>query len=146
MRFMMLMIPTARAEAGEMPDAEAIGTMMKFNQALAEAGVLIALDGLQPSSEGARVSFKGGKPLVTDGPFTESKEVIGGYWIIQVASKAEAVAWASRAPCGDGETIEVRRIFEMEDFAPETIAHAEAIAAVEKGLLDAGDSSRQTSR
>jgi hypothetical protein len=135
MRFLMLMIPTARAEAGEMPDAEAIGAMMKFNQDLAEAGALIALDGLHPSSEGARVSFRGGKPVVTDGPFTEAKEVIGGYWIIQVASRDEAVAWASRAPCGDGETIEVRRIFELEDFPQESIApNADAIAAVEAAL------------
>lgn len=135
MRFLMLMIPTARAEAGEMPDAEAIGAMMKFNQDLAEAGALIALDGLHPSSEGARVSFRGGRPVVTDGPFTEAKEVVGGYWIIQVASRDEAVAWASRAPCGDGETIEVRRIFEMEDFPQESIApNADAIAAVEAAL------------
>lgn len=135
MRFMMFMIPTARAEAGEMPDAEAIGAMMKFNQDLADAGALIALDGLHPSAQGARVSFSGGKPVVTDGPFTESKEVIGGYWIIQAASRDEAVAWASRAPCGDGETIEIRRIFEMEDFPQESIApNAEAIAAVEAAL------------
>ena len=135
MRFMMLMIPTARAEAGEMPTAEAIGEMMKFNEELGKAGALIALDGLHPSAAGARVTFQGGKPIVTDGPFTESKEVIGGYWIIQVASKDEAVQWASRAPCGDGETIEVRRIFELEDFPQETIApNAESIAAVEASL------------
>lgn len=136
MRFMMLMIPTARAEAGEMPTAEAIGAMMKFNEELAKAGALIALDGLHPSSAGARISFSGGKAVVTDGPFTESKEVIGGYWIIQVASKDEAIRWASRAPCGDGETIEVRRIYEMEDFPQETIApNAESIAAVEAGIV-----------
>ena len=135
MRFMMLMIPTARAEAGEMPTAEAIGEMMKFNEELGKAGALIALDGLHPSAAGARVTFQGGKPIVTDGPFTESKEVIGGYWIIQVASKDEAVQWASRAPCGDGETIEVRRIFELEDFPQEAIApNAESIAAVEASL------------
>jgi hypothetical protein len=135
MRFMMLMIPTARAEAGEMPSAEAIGAMMKFNEELAKAGALVALDGLHPSSAGARVRFQGGAPIVTDGPFTESKEVIGGYWIINVASKDEAVQWASRAPCGDGETIEVRRIYEMEDFPQEAIApNAESIAAVEASL------------
>lgn len=136
MRFMMLMIPTARAEAGEMPSAEAIGAMMKFNQDLAEAGVLIALDGLHPTAEGARVTFSdGGAPAITDGPFTEAKEVIGGYWIIQVADKAEAVAWAAKAPCGEGETIEVRRLFEMEDFPEESIApNTDAIAAVEAAL------------
>ncbi len=136
MRFMMLMIPTARAEAGEMPSAEGIGEMMKFNQALADAGALIALDGLHPSGEGARVTFsENGAPVITDGPFTEAKEVIGGYWIIQVADKAAAVAWAAKAPCGAGETIEVRRIFEMEDFPQDAVApNADAIAAVEAAL------------
>jgi hypothetical protein len=135
MRYMMLMIPTARAEAGEMPSAEAIGAMMKFNEELGKAGALIALDGLHPSAAGVRVSFKGGATTVTDGPFTESKEVIGGYWIIDVASKDEAVQWARRAPCGDGEVIEVRRIYEMEDFPQEVIApNAESIAAVEASL------------
>jgi hypothetical protein len=93
--------------------------MMKYNEELAKAGVLLALDGLHPGSKGARVVFGAGgagKPKVIDGPFTELKEVLGGYWMIQVKSKEEAVEWASRAPCPAGETIEVRRVFEMSDF------------------------------
>ena len=98
--------------------------MTKFNDALTNAGVLLSLDGLQPSSKGARVSFSGGKPTVTDGPFTEAKEVIGGYWIIQVKSKEEAVEWASRCPAADGDVIEVRQVYEMSDFPPEVQAAA----------------------
>src|ERR1700744_3847834 len=100
MRFMMLMIPAgyATAAAGTMPSAEAVAAMMKYNEALKEAGVLIRLDGLHPPSMGARVSFPGGKPVVTDGPFTEAKEVIGGYWMIEVNSKAEAIEWARKCP------------------------------------------------
>src|SRR2546428_12636989 len=102
MRFMMLMIPKGyeKAEPGTMPDAKAVAAMMKYNQSLQNAGVLLALDGLHPPSMGARVSFSGGKPRVIDGPFTEAKEVIGGYWAIQAKSKAEAVEFASRRPAG----------------------------------------------
>jgi hypothetical protein len=113
MRFMMLMIPKGyeKAEPGAMPDAKLVGAMMKYNEALQKAGVLLALDGLHPPSAGARVSFRGGKPTVTDGPFAEAKEVLGGYWIIQVKSKEEAIEWASRCPIdialGEGETAEV---------------------------------------
>jgi len=98
MRFMMLMIPKGyeKAQPGAMPDAKAVAAMMKYNEALQKAGVLLALDGLHPPSMGARVTFAGGKPKVTDGPFTEAKEVVGGYWMIQVKSKEEAVEWASR--------------------------------------------------
>jgi hypothetical protein len=116
MRFMMLIYPGPDAECGAMPDAKIVGAMMKFNEDLARAGVLIALDGLQPSSKGARVKFSGGKPVVTDGPFTESKEIVGGYWMIQVKSKEEAVNWARRIPALDGNFVDVRQVFEMSDF------------------------------
>jgi hypothetical protein len=118
MRFMMLMIPAGyeTAAPGTMPPAEAVAAMMKYNEALKEAGVLITLDGLHPPSMGARVSFKGGKPLVTDGPFTESKEVLGGYWMIEVKSREEAIAWAMKCPASGNEVIEVRQVQEMADF------------------------------
>jgi hypothetical protein len=121
MRFMMLMIPKGyeSAEPGVKLDSARVAEMMKYNEALQKAGVLLALDGLHPPSMGARVSFAGGKPKVTDGPFTEAKEVIGGYWMIQVRSKEEAIEWAKRAPMGDNEIIEVRRVQEMEDFPPD---------------------------
>src|SRR2546422_8600018 len=98
MRFMMLMIPKGyeKAEPGAMPSAEMVAEMTKYNEALTKAGVLLALDGLHPSSMGTRVSFSGGKPKATDGPFAEAKEVLGGYWLIQVKSKDEAGGWASR--------------------------------------------------
>ena len=118
MRFMMLMIPKGYATAapGTMPDPQHVAAMMKYNEALKDAGVLITLDGLHPPSMGARVSFKGGKPLVTDGPFTESKEVLGGYWMIEVKSREEAIAWAMKCPASGNEVIEVRQVQEMADF------------------------------
>src|SRR6201997_1015261 len=118
MRFMLLMIPGGyeAAAPGTMPPVEAVEKMMKFNEALKEAGVLVTLDGLHPPSMGARVSFKGGKPVVTDGPFTEAKEVIGGYWMIEVKSREEAIAWAKRCPAANNETIEIRQVMEMADF------------------------------
>ena len=118
MRFMMLMIPKGyeRAAPGAVPDAAAVAAMMKYNESLQKAGVLLALDGLHPPSMGARVSFSGGKPKVIDGPSIEAKEVLGGYWIIDVNSKAEAVEWASRCPASDNEVIEVRQVQELEDF------------------------------
>ena len=121
MRFMMLMIPKGyeKAEAGAMPSAEMVAKMTKYSQALTKAGVLIALDGLHPSSMGTRISFSGRNPRATDGPFTEAKEVIGGYWLIQVKSKAEAVEWASRCPAQDGDVIEVRQVQKMSDFPPD---------------------------
>ena len=121
MRFMLLMIPKGYESAapGTAPDAASVAAMMKFNQSLQQAGVLLALDGLHPPSMGARVSFEGGKPRVTDGPFAEAKEVLGGYWLIQVRSKEEAVAWASRCPAGENEVIEVRQVQELADFPPE---------------------------
>ena len=121
MRFMMLMIPKGYESAapGTMPDAEAVAAMMKYNESLQKAGVLLALDGLHPPSMGARVSFSGGTPKVTDGPFAETKEVLGGYWMIQVKSKEEAVEWASRCPASDNEVIEVRQVQEFSDFPPD---------------------------
>src|SRR3954465_15829688 len=121
MRFMMLMIPKGyeKAAPGTLPDAEGVGRMMKYNEALQKAGVLLALDGLHPPSTGARVTFKGGKPLVTDGPFAEAKEVLGGYWMIRVNSRAEAIEWAKKIPGGENEIVEVRQVQEMEDFTPE---------------------------
>jgi hypothetical protein len=118
MRFMMLMIPKGyeTAEPGTMPSAEAVAAMMKYNEALRQAGVLLALDGLHPPSTGVRVSFSGGKPKVTDGPFAEAKEVLGGYWMIQVKSKEEAVEWATRCPASDNEVIEVRQVHEFSEF------------------------------
>src|SRR5579863_10132816 len=118
MKFMMLMIPKGyeNAAPGTMPDAKAVAAMMKYNESLQKAGVLLALDGLHPPSMGARVSFSGGKPKVTDGPFTEAKEVIGGYWMIQVKSKEEAIEWASRIPGSDNEVVEVRQVMEFADF------------------------------
>jgi hypothetical protein len=121
MRFMMLMIPKdyATAPADAVPPAELVAEMMKFNQALADAGALLALDGLHPVAKGARVSFQGGKPLVTDGPFPEVREVLGGYWMIQVASREEAIGWARLCPAQDGDIIEIRQVQEMEEFPPD---------------------------
>jgi hypothetical protein len=118
MRFMMLMIPKGYEDAkpGTMPDAAAVAAMMKYNESLQKAGVLLTLDGLHPPSMGTRVTFAGGKPQITDGPFPEAKEVLGGYWMIQVKSKEEAVAWASRCPASENEVIEVRQVQEFSDF------------------------------
>lgn len=126
MRFMMLVIPKGyeKAEPTQQPDPKQVEQMMKYNEDLAKAGVLLSLDGLQPPSAGVRVSFVGGKPKVTDGPFSEAKECVGGYWMIQVKSKDEAIEWAKRAPMSDNEIIEVRRVQEMEDFSPEVRAAA----------------------
>lgn len=117
MRFLLLMIPKGyeKAEAGTTPDAKAVEAMMQYNESLRKAGVLLALDGLHPPAEGVRVSFSRGKHLVTDGPFIETREAIGGYWMIRVNSKAEAVQWASRCPADDA-VIEVRQVQEFSDF------------------------------
>jgi hypothetical protein len=123
MRFMMFMFPN-ESEEDWGPTPEAVAEMTTYNEKLTKAGVLLALDGLHPCSKGARVSFAGGKASVKDGPFTEAKEVIGGYWLIDVTSKEEAVEWARRCPAGDGQFIEVRQVFEMSDFPPEVRAAA----------------------
>jgi hypothetical protein len=119
MRFMMLMIPKGyeTAKPGAMPDAKAVAAMMKYNEDLQKAGVLLALDGLHPAEYGARVEFAGGgTSTITDGPYAEAKEIVGGYWIIDVRSKDEAVEWASRAPMNEGDVIEVRQVAELADF------------------------------
>ncbi|MGG6897786.1 YciI family protein [Rhizobium sp. BR 315] len=125
MRFMMLMIPGGYASAAPdaMPSPEAIEAMMKYNEELKKAGVLLALEGLHPPASGARVSFKGGKPAVVDGPFAEVKEVLGGYWILDVRSRDEAIEWARRCPASEDDIIEVRRIHEMSEF-PEDVQKA----------------------
>lgn len=142
MKFMMFMIPKvyqpntpADEKAGEefAPAAEEIEAMMKFNEELAKAGALIALDGLHPPMKGARVSFKGEKPSVTDGPFAEAKEVIGGYWMIDVNSKEQAVEWARKCPAAEGDVIEIRQVFGEEDF-PEDIREAVDNQAVKEAV------------
>src|SRR5712691_2213360 len=140
MRFMMLMIPKGyeKAAPGAMPDAKAIAAMMKYNESLQRAGVLLALDGLHPPSMGARISFPGGKPKVTDGPFAESKEVVGGYWMIQVKSKEEAIEWAKRCPASDNEVIEVRQVQEFSEFPADV---QEAAAGFPEIQSKAGQSS-----
>ncbi len=127
MRFMMLMIPGGyeKAAPDTTPPADAVEKMMKYNEELQKAGVLIALDGLHPLSSGARVSFATGKPVVTDGPHIETKEVLGGYWMINVKSKEEAIEWAKKCPAAANETIEIRRVFEMDDF-PQDVKDAAA--------------------
>ncbi len=134
MRFMMLMIPKVyqpgappgeRAGEGFAPPAESVAKMMRFNEELAKAGALVALDGLHPGFKGARVSFSGGKTRVTDGPFLNPKEVIGGYWIIEAGSKEEAVVWARRCPASDGDVIEVRQVYETSDMPADVRKAAE---------------------
>jgi hypothetical protein len=121
MRFMMLMIP---GSADAMPDSEMIKTMMKYNYELGKAGVLLALEGLHPQSTGARVSYKGGKPTVTDGPFAEVKEVFGGFWLLDVRSRDEAIEWARRCPAGVNDVIEIRQVYEMSE-APQDVQDLE---------------------
>jgi hypothetical protein len=116
-RFMLFIYPNITDEQYEQGvSAEDAAEMNTYNEALTQAGVLLALDGLHPPSKGARVTQSGGKKTVTDGPFTEAKELVGGYWLIDVKSKEEAVEWATRAPIGDGDMIEVRQVFELSDF------------------------------
>jgi len=119
---MMLMIPKGyeKAKPGTMPDPKAVEAMMKYNESLQKAGVLLTLDGLHPPSMGARVTFSGGSPTVTQGPFSDAKEVLGGYWMIKVKSKEEAIEWASRCPASDNEIIEIRQVQELDDF-PEDV-------------------------
>jgi hypothetical protein len=121
MRFMMLMIPLGyeTALADVKLDPERMAAMMRYNEALKDAGVLIALDGLHPPSMGARVSFETGTRVVSDGPFTEAKEVLGGYWMIEVKSREEAIAWAKKCPASENEIIEIRQVHEMSDFSEE---------------------------
>ena len=139
MRFMMLMIPKGyeTAAPGAIPDdVERFGAMMRYNEELQKAGVLLALDGLHPPSMGARVSFSGGTPRVTDGPFSEAKEVVGGYWLIQAKSRDEAIEWAKRCPGADNEVIEIRQVHELSDYP-------EDVQEVVGNLADMQKSSRQ---
>lgn len=118
MRFMMIVKSDERTEAGALPTEQELSVMAKFNEELVNAGMMLAGEGLQPTSKGARVKFSGGKPAVIDGPFTEAKELVAGYWLIQAKSKEEAIEWARRAPFQDGE-IEIRQVIEADDFGPE---------------------------
>lgn len=138
MRYMMFMIPNVyQGDEGKnlkpdfAPTADAVEKMMKYNEELAKAGALVSLDGFHPLSKGARVAFKGGQPSVTDGPFIESKEVVGGFWMINVKSKEEAVEWARRVPAENGDVIEVRQVFEMEDFPADVQKAAESTTVKE---------------
>ena len=142
MRFLMMMIPRVyqpytppaeRAGEGFTPPADAVAKMMKYNEELAKAGALVALEGLHPVAKGARVSFSAGKAKVTDGPYIESKEVVGGYWIIQGKSKEEAIEWARRVPAAEGDVIEIRQVFEMSDF-PEDVRKAADSPAVREQI------------
>ena len=134
MRFMMLVKASQESEAGVMPNKELVAAMGELTEAMANAGVLLAAEGLHASSKGARVTYTGRKRLVTDGPFAETKELLAGFWMIQVASRAEALEWASRVPFTDGEVVEVRQVFETSDFPadvlpPEDAAREDALSA-----------------
>ena len=119
MRFIVLMPANEESEAGVLPDESILAEMGKFNEEMVKAGVLLAGEGLHPTSKGARIKFSDGKTTVTDGPFTESKELIAGFWLIQVKSKEEAIAWMKRAPLGGGVELEIRQVFEPDDFGAE---------------------------
>jgi len=138
MRFMMMVIPKGYEAAAPdtVPDAKAVAKMMEYNRSLQKAGVLLALDGLLPPSTGARVAYTDGKATVTDGPFAEAKEVIGGYWIIQVRSREEAIEWARRAPMSNHEMIEVRQTFEMGDFPADVQEAAEGFNDLKNAAAD----------
>ena len=148
MRFMMLMIPLGyeTAPPDVQLDPERVKAMMKYNEALKEAGVLIALDGLHPPSMGARVSFATGKPVVTDGPFTEAKEVLGGYWMIDVKSREEAIAWAKKCPASENEIIEIRQVQEMADFSEEVQQAAAGFDELQKGSATVKSRNPSTAR
>ena len=127
MRFTVMAPADANSEAGKMPDEKTLSDMMNYNEQLVKAGVMLAGDGLHPTSKGARITFSGAKRTVIDGPFTEAKELIAGYWIWQVKSKEEAIEWAKRAPFGDGVTLELRQVFEASELpASEETAALEA--------------------
>jgi hypothetical protein len=134
MRFMMLVKASKESEAGVLPSKELIAAMGQFNEEMAKAGVLLAGEGLHASSKGARITFSGSKRTVTDGPFAATRELLAGFWMIQVKSRDEAMAWASRVPFTDGEVVEVRQVVEAADF-PAEVFPPEA-AAREQELRD----------
>ncbi|GAA3191679.1 YciI family protein [Nonomuraea roseoviolacea subsp. carminata] len=136
MKFMIVGKGNAETEAGALPDRAYVEAMVEYNESLAEAGVLVAAEGLHPSSKGARIAYRGGRPTVLDGPFTESKELIAGFWLIQVRSREEAVEWALRVPvppgCPDGVALELWQVFDVADLPaeslpPETAARQQAV-------------------
>jgi hypothetical protein len=118
MRFMVIIKATKESEAGALPDPQLVADMGKYNEELIKAGIVLAMDGLHPSSKGARVQFSGKSCTVIDGPFTETKELIAGFWILQVKSLEEAIEWVKRCPHAGDSEVEIRQVFEMEDFAP----------------------------
>ena len=127
MRFMMLLpAPVDALEKCAVPDKDLVHAMRKYDAELRKAGVLLAQEGLHPTSKGSRVRISGGKPVVTDGPFAETKEVIAGFWIIQASSKEEAIEWAKRCPLPECGVIEIRQVFEDHDFPPELREKAQA--------------------
>jgi hypothetical protein len=130
---MVIVKANKESEAGVLPDKKILTEMGKYNEELSKAGIMLAGEGLQPSSKGVRVKFSGGKPTVIDGPFAETKELVAGFWLWQVKSKEEAIEWLKRAPFGGGTEIELRQVFEAEDFGaeftPELRAQEERIRA-----------------
>lgn len=124
MRYMMMIKSDERNEAGVMPSSEDIAAMGRFNDELIKAGVLLAGEGLQPSSKGARVVRKNGEMVVTDGPFAEAKELVAGFWLIDVKSYEEALNWTKRIPVGEGAEVELRKVFEVSDFAEDEVSKA----------------------
>lgn len=122
MRFMILIKSNADTEAGILPSSEMIAAMGKYNEALIDAGVMLAGEGLHPSAKGARIKFEGGKTTVTDGPFAETKELLGGFWLIQTKDRDEAIAWCKQIPLGNGEEVELRQVFEVADFPVDSVS------------------------
>ena len=135
MRFLIVVKASKDSEAGKLPSRELLEAMGKYNEELSRAGILLAGEGLQPSSKGARVKFSGDRRTVIQGPFPETKDLIAGFWMWQVKSKEEAVQWAMRCPGGENEVIEVRQVQEFEDFTPEVQKAAQGFAEM-KGSLD----------
>ena len=140
MRFMMQVRADKNSEAGVLPTKELVSAMGRFNEEMVKAGVMLAGEGLHPSSKGARITFPGGKPTVTDGPFPNANELIAGFWIIQVKSRDEAIDWAKRVPFGEGGVLELRQIFEASDFPPDILSPEDA--AREQALRDKIESTR----
>ena len=144
MRFMVMVKANADTEAGKLPSAELLAEMGKFNEELVKAGVLLAAEGLHPSSKGARVRFSGSKRTVIDGPFAETKELVAGFWLIQVKSKEEAIEWVKRVPNPTGEEseIEIRQVFSEEDFGPELAAQVPEVFEGERKFREREEAER----